>query len=81
MRYLTILRCLGGLRLLNKIQVSEVLVSGIRAQPGMPTEEVREAQLSGPNMSWIIKAKEESSSWPVWETMSDTKHCGLCGIS
>ena len=53
-------------------EVSEALVRGIRAQPGMPTGEVREAQLSGQNMSWIIRANDKSSSRPVWETVSDT---------
>ena len=50
----------------------EVLVRGILAEPHMPMETIREAQLSDLGISWIVRAKEESDSRPLWETVSDT---------
>ena len=38
----------------------------------MPMETIREAQLSDTGISWIVRAKEESDSRPLWETVSDT---------
>ena len=53
-------------------EFSEVLVRGILAEPHMPMETIREAQQSDPGISWIVRAKEESDSRPLWETVSDT---------
>mgnify|MGYP000034807019 CR=1 FL=1 len=48
----------------------EAKVRGISAQPQLPRNAVREAQLGDPNIGWLVQAKEESGSRPSWEAVS-----------
>ena len=48
----------------------EISVIGVVAQPTIPVEAMREAQLADKTMSWVIQAKKEGSSRPEWKTVS-----------
>ena len=49
----------------------EMSVRGVVAQPTIPVEAMRAAQLADKTMSWVIRAKEEDSSRPEWKTVSN----------
>ena len=54
----------------QKSPQEEISVRGVVAQPTIPVEAMREAQLADKTMSWVIQAKEEGSSRPEWKTVS-----------
>ncbi len=46
------------------------LVRGIAAQPGIPVEALRKAQVEDETISWVLKAKEEGKDRPEWKEIS-----------
>ena len=53
-------------------EVVRAKVRGVCAQPQLPRDKIREAQLEDITMAWILRANEESNSRPKWEAVSDT---------
>ena len=52
------------------VPVPEAEVRGVFAEPHLPRNAVREAQLGDPSIGWAVKAKEASDIRQSWETVS-----------